>query len=269
MSRVLAVIPARMGSSRLPRKPLQPLLGEPLVLWVWRRVREMPFLDRVVVATDSAEVATVCGREGAEVRMTSPHHPSGTDRVHEVVDQLDARFGVVVNIQGDEPLVSSGTVEAAISMVRAGFDVGTCAAPIGRDGEFRDPAVVKVVRDGDGSALYFSRAPIPHSRDGDAGGGGERSRRLRHVGVYAYTPRALSRWVGRGPSPLEELEKLEQLRALEMGMRIGVAVVPEAAGGVDTPEDLERMERLLRSMSHGGGSGTTGAGAPAGSAGAA
>lgn len=269
MSRVLAVIPARIGSSRLPRKPLQPLLGRPLVVWVWRRVREMPFLDRVVVATDSAEVARACGREGAEVRLTSPHHASGTDRVHEVADRLDARFGVIVNVQGDEPLVSADTVEAAISMVRAGFDVGTCAAPIGKGREFRDPAVVKVVRNAGGSALYFSRAPIPHSRDGDAGEGRGAGHPLRHVGVYAYTPRALSRWVGRGPSPLEELEKLEQLRALEMGMRIGVAVVPEAAGGVDTPEDLERMERLLRSMGHGGGSGTTGAGAPAGSAGAA
>lgn len=269
MSRVLAVIPARIGSSRLPRKPLQPLLGKPLVVWVWRRASEMSLLDRIVVATDSAEVARACGREGAEVVLTSRRHPSGTDRVQEAVEELRAPFGVVVNIQGDEPLVSSDSVAAAVSMVRAGFDVGTCAAPIGSEEEFLDPAVVKVVRDADGTALYFSRAPIPHCRDGNVAGEGPSEHRLRHIGVYAYTPRALARWVARGPSALERVEKLEQLRALEMGMRIGVAVVPEAAGGVDTPEDLERMEDRLRALGHGGGSGATAAGATVGSAGAA
>lgn len=269
MNRVLAVIPARIGSSRLPRKPLQPLLGKPLVAWVWERAREMPFVDRVVVATDSVEVARLCRREGAEVVLTSSRHPSGTDRVQEAVDQLDGSFGVVVNIQGDEPLVSSESVEAAVSMVRAGFDAGTCAAPIATDGDFHDPAVVKVVRGADGSALYFSRAPIPHTRDATAPGAGGEGLRLRHIGVYAYTVSALARWVSRSPSPLEMTEKLEQLRALEAGLRIGVAIVPEAVGGVDTPEELERMEHRLRAMGCGGANGAAGAGAGAGRAGAA
>lgn len=229
----------------------------------------MPFLDRVVVATDSPEVAQACGREGAEVVLTSPRHPSGTDRVQEAVEQLDARFGVLVNIQGDEPLVSSDSVEAAVSMVRAGFDVGTCAAPIASNEEFKDPAVVKVVRDAGGSALYFSRAPIPHTRDGTSVGGEDSDLRLRHIGVYAYTAGALARWVGSSPSPLEKAEKLEQLRALEMGLRIGVAVVPEAAGGVDTREELVRMEHRLRALGYGGESSAAGAGATVGRAGAA
>ena len=229
----------------------------------------MPFLDRVVVATDSAEVARACGREGAEVALTSPGHPSGTDRVHEVVDRLDARFDVVVNIQGDEPLVSSDSVEAAVAMVRAGFDVGTCATPISSEAEFRDPAVVKVVRDPNGSALYFSRAPIPHTRDGTWREDEDPDLRLRHLGLYAYTVPALARWVARTPSRLEGVEKLEQLRALEMGLQIGVAVVPDAAGGVDTPEELERMECRLRAMGPGGAGGAAGAGATVGGAGAA
>ena len=251
MNRVLAVIPARIGSSRLPRKPLQPLLGTPLVVWVWRRAREMPFLDRVLVATDSADVVDACRRAGADVLLTWDGHPSGTHRVRQAVDLVEERFGVVVNIQGDEPLVSAEAVQAAIAMVEAGFDAGTCAVPIASEEEFRDPSVVKVVRDAAGSALYFSRAPIPHRRDGKppAGGGGEP--RLRHIGVYAYTVEALARWTDCTPSPLEAEEKLEQLRALEHGMRIGVATVADAAGGVDTPADLERMERLLGTTGRG------------------
>ncbi len=250
MNRVLAVIPARIGSSRLPRKPLQPLLGTPLVIWVWRRAREMPFLDRVLVATDSADVVEACRQEGADALLTWHGHPSGTHRVRQAVDLVDARFRVVVNIQGDEPLVSAEAVQAAVSMVEAGFDVGTCAAPILSEEEFRDPAVVKVVRDAAGAALYFSRAPIPHRRDDTSpeDGGGEPG--LRHIGVYAYTVAALARWASCAPTPLETEEKLEQLRALEHGMRIGVAIVNDAGGGVDTPEDLARMEQRLRSLGY-------------------
>ena len=252
MSRVLGVIPARIGSSRLPRKPLQPLLGLPLVAWVWQRARRMDFLDRLVVATDSAEVADVCRRAGAEVLMTSPRHTSGSDRAWEVVERLGDTFDVVVNIQGDEPLVAPDVVKAAVLMVEEGYEVGTCATPIAGMEEFRDPNVVKVVRSADGSALYFSRAAIPHSH-GDSGRDHRwrQGRHLRHVGVYAYRSEALGRWVGFSRSPLELEEGLEQLRALENGMRIGVAVVAKAAEGVDTPEDLVRMERRLRAMGYG------------------
>ncbi len=251
MNRVLAVIPARIGSSRLPRKPLQPLLGTPLVVWVWRRAREMPFLDRVLVATDSVDVVEACRLEGAEALLTWHGHPSGTHRVRQAVDLIEARFRVVVNIQGDEPLVSAEAVQGAVSMVEAGFDVGTCAAPITNEEEFHDPSVVKVVRDGAGSALYFSRAPIPHRRDDAPRADGAEQARLRHIGVYAYTVGALARWASCNPSPLEAEEKLEQLRALEHGMRIGVAIVHDAGGGVDTPEDLERMERRMLALGYG------------------
>ena len=247
MSRVLGVIPARIGSSRLPRKPLQPLLGKPLVLWVWERARRMHFFDRLVVATDSDEVAEVCRGAGAETLLTSPSHPTGSDRTWEVTRHLGQAYDVVVNIQGDEPLVEADAVRAAISMVEQGFDAGTCAAPVRDEEEFRDPAVVKVVRTSEGRALYFSRAAIPYGYDG----AGEQprwrpDRQLRHVGIYAYRPEALGRWVGFSRSPLELQEGLEQLRALENGMRIGVAVVTEAARGIDTPQDLARMERRLR-----------------------
>lgn len=251
MNRVLAVIPARIGSSRLPRKPLQPLLGTPLVIWVWRRAQEMPFLDRVLVATDSMDVVEACRREGADALLTWNGHPSGTHRVQQAVELIEARFAVVVNIQGDEPLVSAEAVQGAVSMVEAGFDVGTCAAPIASEEEFLDPSVVKVVRDAAGSALYFSRAPIPHRRDAAAPAKGDGEPRLRHIGVYAYTVGALGRWSSCSPSPLETEEKLEQLRALEHGMSIGVAVVHDAGGGVDTPEDLERMERRMLALGYG------------------
>ncbi len=209
----------------------------------------MDFLDRVVVATDSDEVAEACREAGAEVRLTSSRHPTGSDRVWEVAEPLAGAFDVVVNIQGDEPLVARDTVRAAVSMVENGFEAGTCATAVLDPDEWRDPSVVKVVRAGDGSALYFSRAAIPYGHDG---AGGRRpwrpGRRLRHVGIYAYTPEALGRWVGFERSALEVQEGLEQLRALENGMRIGVALVAEAAAGVDTPQDLARMERRLRGM---------------------
>ena len=247
MSEVLGVVPARMGAARLPGKPLRPLLGVPLVVWTWRRARAMACLDRVVVATDSPEVADACRMDGAEVVMTSPDHPSGSDRAWEAAELLGTRFDLVVNVQGDEPLVAADAVEAAISMVRNGFDVGTCATPLSTAAELANRSVVKVARALGGNALYFSRASIPHRRQGfapdhDWGGGPQ----LRHVGVYAYRRRALQRWVALGPSPLEMEEGLEQLRALEHGMRIGVALVAEAPPGVDTPEDLQRMEELLR-----------------------
>jgi len=207
----------------------------------------MHFLDRLVVATDSDEVAEVCGGAGAETLLTSPSHPTGSDRTWEAARHLGDEFDVVVNIQGDEPLVEAGAVRAAISMIEQGFDVGTCAVPIRDEEDFRDPAVVKVVRGRGGRALYFSRAPIPHGY-GETGGWPRRrpDRRLRHVGIYAYRRKALGRWVGFNRSPLELEEGLEQLRALENGMTIGVAVAAEASEGIDTPRDLARMEHRLR-----------------------
>lgn len=245
---VLGVIPARLGSERLPRKPLHPIAGRPLVEWVWRRVSGFSVLDSCVVATDSMEVAAACRTFGAEVVLTAQAHPSGTDRVAEVAARAEyARADVVVNVQGDEPFIEERHVAAAVSLVRAGWPIGTLATPVRTAAALADPAVVKVARRPDGAALYFSRAPIPHVRDrAPTPAELASSRFLRHVGLYAYAPDALRRWVSLPPSDLELLEKLEQLRPLEAGIAIGVAVVDEAAGGVDTLDDARAAAERLQ-----------------------
>ena len=244
-ARVLGVIPARIGSSRLPRKPLFPIAGRPLVEWVWRRAMGIAVFDALVVATDDADVATACRAFGAEVRLTDAAHPSGTDRVAEVVrDAKFAEFDVVVNVQGDEPFLRAEHAAEAVRLVRdGGWALGTVATPIRSRAEWLEPAVVKVVRGDDGGALLFTRAPVPHPRDAEPGFGGDTY--LRHVGLYAYRRDALLRWVALPEGRLERIEKLEQLRPLAAGMRIGVAVGPPAEGGIDTRADAERAERLL------------------------
>jgi 3-deoxy-manno-octulosonate cytidylyltransferase (CMP-KDO synthetase) len=208
----------------------------------------MRVLDEAVVATDSEEVAEVCKAMGAPVQLTSPEHPSGTDRVAEVARREEfAGFGVIANIQGDEPLLKERHLAAAIDLVREdGWDIGTCATPILDLETRKDPSAVKVVRAQSGRALYFSRSPIPYKRD-DKPTPEELNRDpfLRHIGIYAYSPEALENWVAMVPSPLERLEVLEQLRPLEAGLRMGVAVVGAADPGVDTPADALKMERLL------------------------
>lgn len=243
-AQVLGVIPARLGSTRLPRKPLHPVAGRPLVEWVWRRAVASGVFDDVVVATDAEEVAAAARGFGAAVAMTRAEHPAGTDRVAEVARLPEYRgFGVIVNVQGDEPFVRRDHLEAAVALVRGGWEVGTVATPIASMDEWREAAVVKVVRGDDGRALYFSRAPVPHPRDAapDFATGAY----LRHVGIYAYTRDALLRWVSLPEAALERIEKLEQLRALAAGLRIGVAVGEPAEGGVDTPADAARAERII------------------------
>jgi 3-deoxy-manno-octulosonate cytidylyltransferase (CMP-KDO synthetase) len=244
----LVVIPARLGSERLPRKPLHPLAGRPLIEWVWRRVRAMSEVDAAVVATDSDEVVDVCRAMGAEVELTSPDHASGTERIAELVRRPAWRdFEVVVNVQGDEPFVSEREVNAAAELVRTGWDVGTVATPIRSRAVLHDPAVVKAVRAASGGALYFSRAPVPFSRGGWSDDAMVSDGcYLRHIGIYAYTPATLERWIQLPPSRLEQIERLEQLRALEGGLSIGLAVVQESERGVDTPEDARRAEARLR-----------------------
>jgi 3-deoxy-manno-octulosonate cytidylyltransferase (CMP-KDO synthetase) len=181
--------------------------------------------------------------------MTSETHRSGTDRVAEVVGHAAySGYDVIVNVQGDEPFLEEAHVSAAAQLVLDGWDVGTIATPVLDVESWRNPAVVKVVRRGDGAALYFSRAPIPHRREAEPSAADLSSAPyLRHMGVYAYTPEALRRWVSLPESALERIEKLEQLRALEAGITIGVAVVDAAAAGVDTPEDAARAEAILKS----------------------
>lgn len=242
------MIPARLQSQRLPHKPLQPLAGRPLLEWVWRRVSSFDVFAACVVATDAPEIAAACARFGAAVELTSPAHPSGTDRIAELVGRPAwAGYDVVVNVQGDEPFVTEAQVLTAVAQVQAGCDVGTVATPVRSAAAWRDPAVVKVVRRDDGTALYFSRAPVPWRRDGapDAAALATTSY-LRHIGVYAYRPATLQRWVALPPHPLEQTERLEQLRPLAAGLRIGVGVVADAEGGVDTSEDLVRVEARLR-----------------------
>jgi 3-deoxy-manno-octulosonate cytidylyltransferase (CMP-KDO synthetase) len=207
----------------------------------------MDVLDRVVVAVDHPELLDACHEFGAEAVLTDPVHPSGTDRVAEVAARAEfAEYDVIVNVQGDEPLLERDHVVATIDLVREGWDVATCATPITDPAEWRDPSAVKVVRDESGGALYFSRAAIPADRDGSCGPADmEHGTFLRHVGLYTYRRAALERWVALAEGRLERIERLEQLRPLAAGIRIGVAVVDAAAPGVDTPEDAVRMERLL------------------------
>ena len=249
--RVLGIVPARLASTRLPNKPLYPLLGRPLIEWVWSRVEAMSVLDHAVVATDSERVAEVCRALGAPVELTSSDHPSGTDRVAEVAGRSEyADYDFIANVQGDEPLLKEAHVRAAIELVReGGWGVGTCATPLGHEEVRKDPSVVKVARAASGRALYFSRAPIPYKQgDRPAPEELEREPFLRHIGIYAYTRDALHDWVALAPSQLERLEGLEQLRPLEAGIRIGVAIVGAADPGVDTPADVIRMEERLNQM---------------------
>jgi 3-deoxy-manno-octulosonate cytidylyltransferase (CMP-KDO synthetase) len=239
--RTLVVIPARLGAMRLPRKPLRLLSGLPLIVRVWQRISEMNVADTVVVATDDDSVASTVRAAGAECVMTSPNHSSGTERVAEVASQPRFRgYETVVNVQGDEPFIGKGAVRGAAEIVSTGkFPLGTAASRASN--EILDtPSLVKVVVGDDGRAMYFSRAPIPFLRDSaDAPKLAERT--LQHIGVYAYSREALSKWVSLPPHPLEEIERLEQLRPLAAGLPIGVAVTNEApASGIDTEEDLER-----------------------------
>ena len=209
--RVLGVIPARLGSTRLPNKPLQLLAGEPLITRVIQRVVDHGVMQEVVVATDSPMIAQVVDRMGVRSVLTHDGHLSGTDRVAEVASRTEfARFDVVANVQGDEPFVSREALAGAIGRIELGDDVGTAAAPLAPE-LAADPARVKVVTDARGRALYFSRAAIPHRREPTDPTDGLY---WQHVGLYVYTRAALQRWVATPPSPAEEAERLEQLRAL-------------------------------------------------------
>jgi 3-deoxy-manno-octulosonate cytidylyltransferase (CMP-KDO synthetase) len=238
--RVLGVIPARLGSTRLLNKPLQLLAGEPLITRVIQRVMEHAVVQELVVATDSQMIARVVERAGARAVLTHDGHLSGTDRVAEVARRPEfAGFDVVANVQGDEPFVTREALAGALDRIAQGDDVGTAAAPLAPE-LAADPARVKVVTDGRGRALYFSRSVIPHHRDATAPADGLY---WQHVGLYAYTRPALERWVAAPPSAAEQAERLEQLRALHCGLSIGVASLTEPGlPGVDTPDDLRRAE---------------------------
>lgn len=238
---LLAVVPARLASSRLPHKPLLPLAGDPLILWVVRRVAEARVAPRVVVATDAREIAAVVERAGFEAVLTSQHPESGTERVAEVLAMPEfAGFDCALNVQGDEPLVPVAALRGALHCLARGEPIGTAAGTLDPR-HAADPNRVKVVVGPTGRAVYFSRAPIPGDRDrtGDV-------IYHQHVGVYAYTRDALQQWLRLAPVPEERWERLEQLRPLLHGIPIGVTLFDAPVmPGVDTPDDLRTVEMLL------------------------
>ncbi len=250
-ARVLGVIPARLAAERLPGKPLRLLAGRPLIEWVARNAQRSGVLDEVVVATDAAEVASAAAAAGVKAVLTGASHTSGTSRVAEVAGRAEYRaYDVVVNVQGDEPFLPAGAIRGAVRQVLAGADVGTAAVPVEAEAA-RSPSIVKVALREDSRAMYFSRSLIPHPRDG--GGGGTGKRYWQHLGVYAFRPAALARWMALPPTGPELEEKLEQLRPLGHGLTIGVELLAEPAlPGIDTEEDLRRAEAHVQARGESG-----------------
>jgi len=246
----IVAIPARFGASRLPGKPLRLLGGEPVVAHVVRRAQAAGARE-VWIATDDARIADAVANSGAKVAMTDPAHASGSDRLAECARIAGwSDEDIVVNLQGDEPFApASGIRAVANALATSGAPMATLATPVGDAATLFDPNAVKLVRANNGDALYFSRAPIPWARDAfaanrDALPAG--SRWLRHIGIYAYRVGFLRAFAALAPSTLERIESLEQLRALENGHRIAVALAPEPfPPGIDTPEDLARAEAWL------------------------
>jgi 3-deoxy-manno-octulosonate cytidylyltransferase (CMP-KDO synthetase) len=246
MSRALGVIPARYASTRFPGKPLAPLGDHTLLEEVWRRTVRAERLERVIIATDDRRIADAAEAFGATAVLTSAAHPSGTDRVAEAVTLSGERWDIVVNVQGDEPLITPTSLDLLVEAFSdESIEMATLAEPISSREEFADPNVVKVVSAHDGRALYFSRSPIPYLRAEE--GAPERSLEtcLKHQGIYAYRPETLFTLTRTGPSPLERAEGLEQLRALENGHSIVVVRSDFRSIGVDTPADLRRVAELL------------------------
>ncbi len=244
--KTIGVIPARWGSTRFPGKGLVRLCGKPLVQWVWERSRLARRLDELVVATDDERIRQAAAACGARTVMTSAAHPSGTDRAAEVVRGMDA--DLVVNIQGDEPLMDPGLIDRLVNTAGAAdWDMVTAAAPLAAPADaalLASPSVCKVVFDAAGRALYFSRHPIPFLRDAQFRHAGPLH--WRHIGIYLYRRAFLEQLVREPPSLLERAECLEQLRALHIGGRIGVVQTDYAGVGVDTPADVPAAEAALR-----------------------
>ncbi len=236
----VAIIPSRIASTRLPRKPLREILGKPMIQRVYEAACACRGLSDVIVATDSDEIFALCKRHGWNVRMTSEECRSGTDRVREVAQSVPA--DIYVNVQGDEPLARSEHLDALLSVMKPGVEVGTVYTPCPA-ADVNNPNAVKIVTALNGRALYFSRATIPFDRDhrGDL-------RYFKHLGFYAYTPKALEQFCGWPESELERSERLEQLRFLDHGVDIYAAETPFDTVGVDTEADLAHVEQILRSQ---------------------
>jgi 3-deoxy-manno-octulosonate cytidylyltransferase (CMP-KDO synthetase) len=236
----VAIIPARFASTRFPGKPLADIDGRPMIEHVYRRAALARSVSRVIVATDDLRIATTVIAFGGEVKLTRADHPSGTDRLAEVAAKLDC--DIVVNVQGDEPLIDPNAIDEAVAaFADPGVLISTLYRRITDAAELKNPDIVKIAIDRGGFALYFSRAPIPHVRDPRGGW----PPMYRHIGLYAYRRNALMVLASLEPTPLERAEALEQLRALEHGIRIKTVETAYDSLGVDTPEDLEQVRRLL------------------------
>jgi 3-deoxy-manno-octulosonate cytidylyltransferase (CMP-KDO synthetase) len=237
--KAIAIIPARLASTRLPRKVLREIAGRSMLAYVYEAARACPKLHDVIVATDSEEIAAVCRQHSWAYRMTSAEHRSGTDRVHEVAQTTEA--DIYVNVQGDEPLARREHLDVLLELMeRDDVVVGTLKTPCSA-ADTNNPNAVKVVTAHDGKALYFSRATIPFDRDGSGA-----ARLFKHLGFYAYRKAALDRFCAWPESELERTERLEQLRFLDNGIAIHVAETPYDTVGVDTEEDFQRVEAMLR-----------------------
>ncbi len=240
MNRAVGIIPARWSSTRFPGKPLHVIAGKPLLRRAWERSRRAKNLDSVIIATDDMRIAEAAFNWGAEIALTSPKHRSGTDRIAEVARHAK-QFAFVVNIQGDEPLVDSQLIDKLVKKLRSdrSIDIVTAAHPFENPGEAFSPHQVKVVVDESGRALYFSRAAIPFPRNPSG------IKYFRHQGIYGFRRGALLQFVQWKPTPLERAESLEQLRALENGVKVHVLITSKGSPGIDTLADAEALEQKL------------------------
>ena len=240
--KAVAFIPARFGSTRLDGKPLADICGKPMIQWVYERASSAGLLDAVTVATDDERVIRAVSLFGGKAVMTSTHHRSGTDRIAQAARATDA--DIIVNIQGDEPLIEPGMIDDAVRPLMDDATIVMCTLKtrIKDEHEYRDPNAVKVVTDKDGFAIYFSRSPIPYPR---AGFEDIKDRVFKHIGLYVYRKDFLLAYPALKPTPLEEAEALEQLRAIENGFKIKVVETEYSPQSVDTPEDLERVRGIM------------------------
>ncbi len=245
MEKIVGVIPSRWGSTRFPGKSLAMISGKPMIQWVVERVKQAKKLDAVIVATDDARIAECVQAleiPDVQVAMTRADHPSGTDRIAEAVQALE--IDAVINVQGDEPLIDPKLIDELADVISSNdWDMATAATPIEDKEQINDPSVVKALFNRHGQALYFSRATIPHIREPE--GVPTSGIYWRHIGIYAYRRNYLLKLVQEPVCALENLEKLEQLRALDMGCRMKVIQTQDFGIGVDTPEDIAKAERLL------------------------
>lgn len=242
--KAVVVIPARYGSTRFPGKPLALIGGTPVIEHVWRKAVESRAAGRVIIATDDKRIYETVTGFGGECYMTAAEHRSGSDRIGEVAGRIEA--DVIVNVQGDEPFIDPEVIDAVVYAMGKEDppDISTAAVPIMDEAQYNDPDIVKVVMDRHGNALYFSRSPIPYGWVDGA------EYPMRHLGLYAYSKETLLRFVSMHPGTLERLENLEQLRALENGMRIAVVRIDNVnqSIGIDRPEDIDRAERTMKRM---------------------